>query len=130
MRTVIETVDGNWYEALVAIAIQSDLLTMMTWLGGLLFAAAAVLTAQVLSRYVAVRTVEIAASMQASIDDRQRPYSDALDAVGTAAALALVQNKIDKRRVREARQRQKAEREAEKRQAVSPVNSANGRHDS
>jgi hypothetical protein len=67
MRVVIEQTPGAWYVALWSIVTESDLLLIMTWLGGLLFAAAAVLSAQGLSRYVAIRTAEILVTMK----DRQ-----------------------------------------------------------
>ncbi len=46
MRSVIEQAEGTWLQALGNVMTQSSLAQMMTWLGGLLFAAAAVLAAQ------------------------------------------------------------------------------------
>lgn len=96
MRAVIEVTNGAWYEAVVSILTDSSLLLMMTWLGGLLFAAAAVLSAQGLSRYVAIRCVEIIAHMQAqkSTDD---PYAADIEQTGATAALAFVNAKLEKK---------------------------------
>jgi hypothetical protein len=63
MRTVIEKSECRWLDALAQIVSDSSLIDMATWAGGLLFAAAAVLSAQALSQYVARRAVEIAASL-------------------------------------------------------------------
>ncbi|MCA9914730.1 MAG: hypothetical protein KC496_15360, partial [Anaerolineae bacterium] len=72
MKTVIQGINGAWYTALTTIIVSSSLLEMMTWLGGLLFAAAAVLIAQGLSRYVAHRTVEIRAAMNQQSDEMKQ----------------------------------------------------------
>lgn len=97
MRGVIEQIEGAWYQALVSIAIESDLLLMMTWLGGLLFAAAAVLSAQGLSRYVAIRCVEILAAMQADQKKLANPHSVDIEQAGANVALALVNDKLKKK---------------------------------
>lgn len=52
-----------WYDALWSIAADSTLSQMTTWLGGLLFALAAVAGAQNLTAYLAQRTAEILADM-------------------------------------------------------------------
>lgn len=90
MRGVIEQQRGAWYEALQAIVIQSTLLEMATWAGGLLFAAAAVLSAQGLSRYVAIRCVEIVATMQQVQHEQQDPHAAAVEQAGAAMALAIL----------------------------------------
>jgi hypothetical protein len=90
MRGVIEQVVGTWHEALVHILTGSSLSLMLTWTGGLLFAAAAVLAAQGLSRYVAVRCAEIAAKMQSSHDEGHDDHAEALDAVAVQYILAKV----------------------------------------
>lgn len=91
MRSVIAQQSGAWYQALENILIGSSLSDMMTWLGGLLFALAAVVTAQVLTRYVAIRTVEIAAGMttRQGIDAE----AVALDAVAAQYIMARVSDK-------------------------------------
>jgi len=96
MRVVIEQQTGAWYSALWAILTQSNLMDMMTWLGGLLFAAAAVFSAQGLSRYVAIRTVEIRSSMVVSNNDDLQETSD--QAAATAAYAILV-SKMEKQGV-------------------------------
>ncbi len=98
MRDVIQTVPGRWFDALVSIVTESDLLRMGTWLSGLLFALAAVLTAQGLSRYVAIRCVEIIASMKDHAT-AQKPnlYTVEVEQAGAAAALALINEKLAKR---------------------------------
>lgn len=96
MKSVIEVTDGTWYQAIYAIVTESNLLLMLTWSGGLLFAAAAVLSAQGLSRYVAIRCVEIIAHMQAekSTDD---PYAAEIEQAGATAALAFINAKLEKK---------------------------------
>jgi hypothetical protein len=70
--------------------MESDLSIMMTWMGGLLFAAAAVLSAQGLSRYVAIRTVEILATMDARRVGAAKDFSTALEAVAVQYVVAKV----------------------------------------
>ena len=65
MQASIIQQNGAWYRALLAIATESTLAEMTTWLGGLLFAFAAVRGAQGLTAYLAVRVQEITTSMQA-----------------------------------------------------------------
>lgn len=96
MRAVIEQTPGAWYHALAAILTESDLLLIMTWLGGLLFAMAAVLSAQGLSRYVAIRTVEILTAMNARQAVSSDPHAAAVESAGAAAALALINAKLEK----------------------------------
>lgn len=64
MREAMEQQTGAWYQALVAILLQSNLSDMAVWLGGLLFALTAVMSAQGLSRYVAIRAAKVTAQMQ------------------------------------------------------------------
>lgn len=100
MRDVIQTTPGRWFDALLSIITDSDLLRMGTWLSGLLFALAAVLTAQGLSRYVAIRCVEIIASMKERATAQKQasnPYSVEIEQAGAAAALALINEKLAKR---------------------------------
>ena len=102
MRSVIAQTPGTWYEALVNIVTESSLLLMMTWAGGLLFAAAAVLSAQGLSRYVAIRCVEILANMHQAAEIEVDPHAAAVDQAGATAVLAIVNDKLEKRRAKEA----------------------------
>jgi len=90
MRTVIAGIDGAWYLAIVSIFTESNLSLMLTWLGGLLFATAAVLAAQGLSRYVALRTVEVIANMASHLNSQEDEFSDALEAVAAQYVLAKV----------------------------------------
>lgn len=94
MRVVIEQQSGAWYTALYAIVTQSNLLDILTWLGGLLFAAAAVLSAQGLSRYVAIRTVEIRRDMVTDDSDT----SEQLDHAAATAAYAILVERVKKER--------------------------------
>ena len=64
MQEAMEQSSAAWHRAIVDIAVNSQLSQASVWAGGLLFAAAAVLTAQGLSRYVAIRTAEVLATMQ------------------------------------------------------------------
>lgn len=109
MRTVIETTSGRWYEALWSIVTESDLLRMGTWLSGLLFAAAAVLTAQGLTRYVSIKTVEIVDAMHARAEvakvANDLPYQADIDRAGAMAALAIVTAKIDAKNEKAAKKR-------------------------
>lgn len=97
MRTVIEQTPGTWHEAIGAILTQSTLMSAMVWAGGLLFAAAAVLSAQGLSRYVAIRCVEIIASMSTRAAVNDDPYAEALDAAAANVVMAIVADKQAKR---------------------------------
>lgn len=53
-----------WLEGIVSIVTDSSLMEMSVWAGGLLFAFAAVTSAQASSRYIATRVIEIRNSMQ------------------------------------------------------------------
>jgi len=59
MQDVILQQSEVWYLALVAIATQSDLMTLITWLSGLAYTAAIVIGAQRVTGYVAARVSEI-----------------------------------------------------------------------
>ena len=104
MRGVIEQTTGSWHEALIAVLTESSLAEMSTWMSGLLFALAAVLTAQGLSRYVALRTAEIVSTMDASQLEQEPPtarYAAQLEAAGAATVLALVSSKLEARAAKE-----------------------------
>lgn len=114
MRTVIESTNGRWYDAIVSIVVESDLAQITTWLAGLLFAAAAVISAQGLSRYVAILCVEILARVderRAAADD---PYAADVERAGATAAVAIVQARV------QAQAEKQAEKQAKKR-AAEPV---------
>jgi len=100
MRSVIDAQSGAWYTALVNILTQSTLAEITVWLGGLLFAAAAVLSAQGLSRYVAIRVVEIGSQMEKRQADDVNPYAAEIDQVGAMAALAIVNDRLHKKAVK------------------------------
>jgi hypothetical protein len=93
MREIISSQTGTWYAALGSILTTSSLIDMMTWLGGLLFAAAAVLAAQGLSRYVAIRCVEILAGMHTAQIETTDPYATDVDAAGALALLGIINAK-------------------------------------
>ncbi len=108
MKSVIQATPGAWYDALVTIVTQSDLLTILTWAGGLLFAAAAVLSAQGLSRYVAIRTVEIVAQMEARAAATDDPHAAEIDAAGATVITAIIADKLAKQEARAQNARVKA----------------------
>jgi hypothetical protein len=106
MRAAIQSQEGRWTEAIVAIVAESSLAEMSTWAGGLLFALAAVLVAQGLSRYVAIRAVEIVANMEArSVAD---PYAVQVEEAGATVALAIIQQQIAARQERQRKAAAKA----------------------
>lgn len=111
MKEVIAATPGAWYNALWVIVSQSDLLLIMTWAGGLLFAAAAVLSAQGLSRYVAIRCVEIISTMEKARQEEIDPYAYEVERAGAAVALAIVEDKISKKQAKEERKRHEMELE-------------------
>lgn len=59
MQDVMREQSAAWHIALESILLQSTLLQITSWLGGLLFTAAAVLATQRITAYLAVRTREI-----------------------------------------------------------------------
>jgi hypothetical protein len=109
MRAVIEGQSGAWYEAIGAIMTQSSLLLLMTWIGGLLFAAAAVLAAQGLSRYVAIRCVEILAAMHTQQTEAIDPYAASVDQAGALALTAIINAKLEAKAAKEAAKKPKVE---------------------
>lgn len=90
MRDVIDQQSGAWYEALIAIVSESSLLLLLTWIGGLLFAAFAVLTAQVLSQYVALRCVEIISAMSTAQTEAIDPFAADVDQAGALALYSII----------------------------------------
>jgi hypothetical protein len=114
MRSVIEGIQGTWYQGLISIFTQSTLLQLMTWLGGLLFALAAVLSAQGLSRYVAIRCVEIVAAMRLKADALADPLAADIDEAGALATLAIIREK-------QAMKEAKAQKAARAIETVEPV---------
>lgn len=97
MRDVMARVAGNWKQALWSILTTSTLAQMAQWIGGLLFAVAAVLTAQRLSRYMAIRCAEIIDHMRANaagVDaqaDAQAEHSAAQYLIATVRAAKQAQ---------------------------------------
>lgn len=59
MKAQFESETGAWHTAIVNVLTTSTLSEMATWAGGLLFALAAVISAQASSRYIATRFVEV-----------------------------------------------------------------------
>ncbi|MDL1921965.1 hypothetical protein FBQ95_05085 [Chloroflexi bacterium CFX3] len=86
MRPAIESTDGNWLAAALSIFTQSSLLQFVTWLGGLLFAFTAVISAQALARYVSERVAEVVAILARESEGKARDIAAAL---GMTAAYAL-----------------------------------------
>lgn len=80
MSDIITTIDGTWYEGLKNVMLNSSLHLMVTWIGGLLFATAAVLSAQGLSRYVAQRCIDIISNLESipSTDDGLKATRDGI----------------------------------------------------
>lgn len=70
MRSVMDLQEGAWFEALQNILLQSTLSQMTTWLGGLLFALAAISGAQNLTAYLAVKVAEITLQMQVASPEK------------------------------------------------------------
>jgi hypothetical protein len=93
MRAVIAETEGAWYEAIAHILLESSLLDMLTWTGGLLFAAAAVFSVQGLSRYVAVRCIDILSRMEAHEDQDDSEMQEALEGVAVQYILSKVAGK-------------------------------------
>jgi hypothetical protein len=98
MRAAIAATSGAWHEAITAILLESDLLTMATWAGGLLFAFSAVFGAQVLTRYVAISVVDFVAAMR----ERGTVGGDDHEAqrAAAAAALAIVNARLEAKAAR------------------------------
>ena len=76
MQTVIANIQGDWLAGIGAIMVHSTLLQMTTWIGGLLFAFAAVVSAQTLSSYVAVKVVEVAEVMQSGASNKAEQIAE------------------------------------------------------
>lgn len=92
MQSVIVKVDGNWYTAILSIFTKSTLLEFTTWAGGLLFAVAAVFSAQALSQYVAQKVIEIIAIMQSNIDDKPSAIASAAGLAGAMYILGYIKD--------------------------------------
>jgi hypothetical protein len=98
MQSVLQQSSGDWYAALARIALHSTLSEIITWLGGLLFAFAVVLTAQALSHYVAERVIEIVAVMQSNAGNKDVRALEAAGLTGAAALLARLKERQRERR--------------------------------
>ena len=114
MRTVISDTDGRWYEAIASIVVESDLAQITTWLAGLLFAAAAVVSAQGLSRYVAIMCVEIMARMEARAAVAADPYAAEVEAAGATAAVAIIHARLQAQAEKKAKKAASYDTEGEK----------------
>jgi hypothetical protein len=98
MRAVIEQTSGTWLDALRTVLLDSTLLQAATWLGGLMFAVAAVLSAQALSQYVANKVIEVVAIMQSTLPDKSRLIAEATGLVGAAFVMARLKETQQARR--------------------------------
>ena len=87
MRDVIAQQSGAWHRAIIAIVTDSSLSQMSTWAGGLLFAIAAVLSAQVVTAFLAIRSREILDGMN------RREQPDAGEAAAVQYIMAKIANK-------------------------------------
>jgi len=99
MRSVIERQSGNWIQAVGEVLSKSTLLEMATWIGGLLFAVAAVLSAQALSQYAARKAIEIGAILASNTDDKTAAILESVGATGAAALFARLKDRQRQRRV-------------------------------
>jgi hypothetical protein len=99
MRSIIQTTNGNWVGAIWQVFTQSTLLQMVTWIGGLLFAVAAVLSAQALSQYVALKVIEVIAIMKSSTEDKPNAMLDAVGMTGAAFMMARIKERQRERRI-------------------------------
>ncbi len=90
MRSVIQDTKGSWSDAIEYVLTQSTLLQAATWLGGLLFAFAAVLSAQALSQYVAQKVIEIVAIMSSNATDKPGAIMDAVGMTGAAFLMGRI----------------------------------------
>ena len=138
MRSVIEQQSGSWYRAMGAIITDSTLTEIMTWAGGLLFAGAAVLSAQGLSRYVAMRCAEIIQEMKSATPTNLN--ASEIEAAGATAIMAIVNTKLEQKQQRSARPKQKETGQAERpfgntapepddQEATQPIETDNARID-
>lgn len=98
MRSVIEQTQGNWSKAIEYVITDSTLLQAVTWLGGLLFAFAAVLSAQALSQYVAQKVIEIVAIMSSNAVDKPSAIMDAIGITGAAFLMGRIKETQKQRR--------------------------------
>lgn len=99
MRSIIEATQGNWLTALRSIIFESSLSQMITWLGGLLFALAAVLSAQALSQYVSQKVIEVVSVMQSTIEDKSEVALKAVGLTGAAFMMARIKERQRERRL-------------------------------
>lgn len=78
MSEALASVSGNWIQGLQTIALESSLLEIVEWTGGLLFALALVIGAQRLTAYVAQRAAETLSQSSdgQSIDDTEAIEAD------------------------------------------------------
>lgn len=90
MRDVIASTSGAWYDALLAVLTRSTLSQAATWVVGLAFALTSVLSAQGLSRYVAVRCVEILTAMNAVSSQEKQVTQAEIEGAAAQYVIATV----------------------------------------
>jgi hypothetical protein len=100
MQSVIAKTAGSWTEAIRVVLVESSLEEMVTWIGGLLFALAVVLVAQLFSHYAATTAIEIAAALENAAPDNR--LQAALRAANMSAAAYLLARLKERQRERRA----------------------------
>ena len=107
MRSAIASTGGTWYEALGAILTKSTLAEASVWLSGIIFAVAAVLSAQSLTRYVSERVAEVLLTMTHHVDQAEVNEAAALDRIAAQYITAKVRmveiERSEKERARQER---------------------------
>jgi hypothetical protein len=98
MQTVIANVKGTWLDGLLSILTTSTLKDMTVWIGGLLYSLSAVFGAQVLSKYVADKVIEIGAIMNDAGQDKGERIAQLAGLAGVAYVMTLVTNARKARR--------------------------------
>lgn len=104
MQDAIAAASGVWHKALIAIVTESTLSQIITWAGGLIFTLTAVTGVQLVSRYIAVKAAALLADRQvgAAADFAAADRTAAADRAGARVALAIISQKMDKRREKSA----------------------------
>lgn len=95
MQASISTQAGAWYVALGNILTQSTLAEMTTWLGGLLFAFAAVRGAQGLTAYLAIRVAEITSEMSSGAEVKMAAAVMSIEDEDTKEVIPVVMEAIE-----------------------------------
>jgi hypothetical protein len=117
MRSAIASTGGTWYEALGAILTKSTLAEASVWLSGIIFAVAAVLSAQSLTRYVSERVAEVLLTMTRHVDQAEVNEAAALDRIAAQYITAKVRmveiERSEKERARQERLAAKQPKQAQ-----------------